>query len=351
MKLLKYYTTVFLFVFFLIPFVYGQNKQNEPQFVTDVGNVGTSAATFLEIGVGARAMAMGGAYAAVANDVSALYWNPAGIAWVDGYQVEFMHNDWIANTNFDFAGIVIPLPVIRSTIGFSYTTLDYGTDVVRTVDRPEGTGEKFSARDIAVCISIASALTDRFAFGLSGKYVNQRIWSETGSAMALDFGVFYNTMLEGLRLGASMANFGNEIQLSGRNLRNTIDTDKQVANFDRVPVNLKTGAYPLPLLFRVGISYEKTMGAFGNMLLSMDVNHPSNATESINFGFEYGFANMFYLRGGYENYKERDSINGMTLGGGVNIYKLGSTGIRIDYAWSDWGILENAQRFSVGVLF
>ena len=237
MKLLKYYTTVFLLLFFLIPFVYGQN---EPQFVTDVGNVGTSAATFLEIGVGARAMAMGGAYAAVANDVSALYWNPAGIAWVDGVQIELMHNEWIANTNFDFAGIVIPLSFIQSTIGFSFISLDYGSDIVRTVDRPEGTGEMFSASDVAVSISIASALTNRFAFGLSGKYVNQKIWNETGSAMALDFGVFYNTMLEGLRLGASMSNFGNEIQLSGRNLRNTIDPDELVANFDRVPVNLKT---------------------------------------------------------------------------------------------------------------
>jgi hypothetical protein len=335
-------------LFFLIPFVYGQN---EPQFVTDVGNVGTSAATFLEIGVGARAMAMGGAYAAVANDVSALYWNPAGIAWVDGVQIELMHNEWIANTNYDFAGIVIPLSFIQSTIGFSFISLDYGSDLVRTVDRPEGTGERFSASDVAVSISIASALTNRFAFGLSGKYVNQKIWNETGSAMALDFGVFYSTMLEGLRLGASMCNFGNEIQLGGSDLRDTIDPDEEVANYDRVPVDLKTGSYPLPLLFRVGISYENTLGAFGNVLLSMDVNHPSNATESINFGIEYGYGNMFYLRGGYQNLFERDSINGMTFGGGINIYKLGSMGLRIDYAWSDWGILENAQRFSVGVLF
>jgi len=294
---------------------------------------------------------MGGAYAAVANDATALYWNPAGIAWVDGIQVELMHNEWIINTNYDFVGIVFPLPFMHSAIGFSYITLDYGSDVVRTVDRPEGTGEIFNSRDAAVTISWAAALTDRFAFGISGKYVTQRIWSESGSAMALDFGVFYNTMLDGLRLGASMSNFGGEIQLNGRDLRRTVDPDERVSNFDRVPVNLKTGSYPLPLLFRVGISYEKATGTFGNLLIAMDVNHPSNATESINIGAEYGFGNMFYVRGGYESMLERDQINGLTIGGGVTHYRKGSVGIRFDYAWSDWGVLQNTQRFSLGVIF
>ena len=104
-------------------------------------------------------------------------------------------------------------------------------------------------------------------------------------------------------------------------------------------------------MFRVGISFERVLGDFGNILLAMDVNHPSNATESVNLGAEYGFANMFYIRGGYESLFERDRINGLTLGGGINLYRRGSMGFRVDYAWSDWGILDNAQRFSLGVIF
>ncbi len=66
---------------------------------------------------------------------------------------------------------------------------------------------------------------------------------------------------------------------------------------------------------------------------------------------EYGFRNIFFIRGGYESMFERDHINGLALGGGVNFSIDGSMVIRIDYAWSDWGILDNAQRFSLGLTF
>jgi hypothetical protein len=327
------------------------DKEGGVEFVADVSGVGTGAAAFLEIGVGARAMAMGGAYTAVANDATALYWNPAGIAWVNGVQCELAHNKWLVETYHDFAGVIFPVPRLRSTFGLSYNSLNYGDEPVRTVERPEGTGEMFSGRDISVALSYAIAFTDRFSFGISGKYVSQRIWSETGSAMAVDIGIFYNTVVKGLRLGASVNNFGSKIEMRGRHIRTIVDPDEGVENYDRVPVNYKTGEYSLPLLFRVGISYERTLGSFGKVLAAMDVCHPSFATESVNLGLEYGFANMFYLRGGYESLFERDSINGPTFGGGIDLYRRGMMGIRIDYCWSDWGVLENAQRFSMGLVF
>ena len=347
----KYTFVICALITLCIGSAWAQKEETSFQFVQDVSGVGTSAATFLEIGIGARATALGGAYASVANDVSALYWNPAGIAWIDGVQSEFMHTEWLANTSFDFVGIVVPVPMIRSSFGVSFTSLDYGEAPVRTVERPEGTGEKYGARDIAITLSYAMALTDRFSFGMSGKYISQKIWSETGTAAAIDVGIYYNTMLKGLKIGASMCNFGSEITLDGRHLTTIVDPDIQVQNFDRVPVNYKTGEYQLPLLFRVGISYERAFGSLGKALFAVDVNHPSNTTESINLGFEYGFANMFYLRSGYQNMFERDGINGLTLGGGVDYYLRGRTGIRLDYSWSDWGLLENAQRFSLGIKF
>lgn len=349
---MRKFILIALIAVFLMQFpVNAQKEDGSSGFVTDVSGVGTSAATFLEIGVGSRASALGGAYAAVANDVSALYWNPAGIAWIDGVQTELMHTEWLANTSYDFVGIVTAIPLVRSSFGVSITSLDYGESPVRTVERPEGTGEKYGARDMAIAVTYAMALTDRFSFGLSGKYISQRIWSESGTATALDVGVFYNTMLKGLKLGASMSNFGSEISLSGRHLTTIHDPDPLIENFDRVPVDYKTGSYQLPLLFRVGISYERSFGKMGKTLFALDVNHPSNATESINMGFEYGFANMFYFRSGYESMFERDGINGLTIGGGVDYYLPGSMGIRLDYSWADWGILENAQRFSLGLKF
>jgi hypothetical protein len=135
-------------------------------------------------------------------------------------------------------------------------------------------------------------------------------------------------------------------------LDNVVDPDPNVQNYDRVPVSYKTGAAQLPLLFRVGVSYEAALGRFGVATVSADVNHPSNSTESVDLGFEYGFGGMFFLRGGYQSLFEQNSISGLTLGGGVNWYTSdNSLGIRVDYSWGDWGILTNSQRFSVDIIF
>lgn len=320
-------------------------------FQTEVSNSGTNAASFLEISVGARASALGGSYVAVANDPTALYYNPAGIVWNKGIQVELMHNEWLVETNFEFAGVTMSMPFWNSSIGASITMLDYGEQPVRTETRPEGTGEKYSAMDYAVGLTFASALTPSFSFGLTGKYVRQQIWHLSGGTGAIDLGIFYSTPMKGLRLGMSISNFGGELKFDGRDLKTTVDPDPDNQNIDRVPVNLETNAYPLPQIFRAGISYSRDIGQVGSVLLTTDVMHPSNSTESINLGFEYGYAGMFFLRAGYENLYEEDSINGLTLGGGIDYYQKGKMGIRIDYAFSDWGVLESAHRFSIGLSF
>ena len=339
------YTTWILMLLFTLAGI------GSAQFETNVSGVGTNASTFLEIGVGARAQAMGGAYAALSNDPSGLYYNPAGIVWVNSPQVELMHNEWLVGTSYDFIGAIMPMPFLNSSFGINLIMLDYGEQAVRTVERPEGTGEMWDARDYAVGLTYALALTDRFSFGITGKYVSQKIWHESGSAMAIDLGIHYNTMLKGLKLGLAMSNFGNEIALEGRDLDTSVDPDDQNENIDRVPAKYTTNSYPLPLLFRFGIAYERSLGKFGNALVTVDVNHPSNSTESINLGAEYGFAGLFYLRGGYANLFEKDKINGLTLGGGIDYYQRGSMGFRVDYAFSDWGILEESHRFSLGVIF
>lgn len=321
------------------------------QFETEVSGVGTNAASFLEIGVGARAMAMGGSYVAVADDPTALYYNPAGIVWMNNVQIEVMHNEWLVGTDYDFIGATLPLPFFNSTIGVSMIMLNYGDQPVRTTERPEGTGETYGARDYAVALTWASALTNRFSFGMTGKYINQKIWNETGGTFALDLGVFYSTPVKGLKLGMSMSNFGGEISLRGRDLATTTDPDEKNLNVDRIPVSYETGSYPLPILFRAGISYQQDLGALGSMVASTDLNHPSNTTESINMGFEYGYAGIFFLRAGYENLYEQDAINGLTVGGGIDYFERGKMGFRVDYAYSDWGPLENAHRFSVGIIF
>ena len=308
------------------------------QFQTEVSGVGTNAAAFLEIGAGARAMGMGGAYAALANDPTALYYNPAGIVWLDKVQIEFMHNEWLVDTNYDFVGATMPLPFWNGSLGLSFLTLDYGSQPVRTVERPEGTGQTYSARDYAAALTFATALTQQFSFGLSVKYINQQVWNESGGTAALDLGIFYNTGISGLKLGMSMTNFGGDIRLSGRDLRSTLDPDEQNIGIDRIPVEYFTEGFPLPLYFRAGISYEMDYGNFGRVTIASDLLHPKTSTESINSGIEYGFAGVAYLRAGYENLFEENAENSFTFGGGIDYQPGGGGfGFRVDYAYSDWG--------------
>ncbi|MBI5472324.1 MAG: PorV/PorQ family protein [Ignavibacteriae bacterium] len=321
-------------------------------FKTEVDGIGTNAASFLEIGVGTRARALGGAYAAVANDASALFWNPAGIVWAGRVEVEAMHSEWFLDASHEFFGGIVPLPSISSAVGVSFVTLGFGDQPVRTVSRPEGTGETYDARDVAIGLTFASAITDRFSVGLTGKYINSRIWDVSGSAFAIDMGIFYNTQLDGLRLGFSMSNFGTNLAYGGRNLDTTVDPDEEVENFDRVPAQYKTNAYPLPLLFRVGISYQAEFGSFGSPMVTVELNHPSNAPEAINVGMEYGILDVCFLRGGFNGLFDKTAESGLTLGAGVEYFTNSSDlGFRFDYSWSEWGILGSTQSFSLGIVF
>ncbi len=322
---------------------YGQD------FVQNVSNNGTVAAAFLEIGVGARAEAMGGAYTAQAGRAEMIYWNPAGLAYMEGVAVSFTHTEWLAETSFDFFSVAAPLPFFNSVIGLSFTSLAVPEQAVRTVEAPEGTGEQYDAQDYAVNFSFSAKLIPSFSFGLTGKYISQRIWTERGNQMALDAGVFYQTPLRGLSIGSSISNFGADISLSGKNLNNIIDPDPENRGIENIPVTYKTDGAPLPQIFRFGLSYETPLPGRGNLTTAVDLMHPTGATESMNMGMEYGFNNLIFFRVGYLNRFERNSINGLTFGGGIQYTLKDRSDFVFDYAYSDWGILTKVHRLSLGV--
>ena len=199
---------------------------------------------------------------------------------------------------------------------------------------------------------LAIAITDRISTGLGVKYFYERIWHVEGSNIALDLGILYKTGLKGLQIGGSISNFGPEFALSGRDLDRVMDADGRVDRFfnnDEVPVQLKTEKYPLPLLFRFGLSYKLELDQRNSLTFATDLNHPSHSTESINLGMELKTFNALYLRAGYQSIFERGAVNGLCMGAGFIYRVLGHSTITIDYAWSDWSILDSVNRFTVGI--
>ena len=326
---------------------------NQNFYSQNVSKTGTTAASFLEIGVGAAANGMGGAFVGLVNDASALYWNVGGIATLNQYEVILVHTNWIADTRFDYAGLIIPLGDLGN-LGLSFTSLSMDDMKVRTVEQPEGTGENFSAGDIAVGISFARHLTDRFSVGITAKYIKQTIWHMNASAFAIDAGTLFRTdLLGGMTIGAAISNFGTPMRLEGRDSRYffRIDQTKQGSN-ERIPVNIELDSWDLPLYFQIGISTQAFDLDDYKLTISADALVPNNDYQSLNVGAEFSFLDYILLRGGYNSLFLQDAEGGLSFGAGVNSKMLLSTAvINFDYAYRDFGRLKNVHNFSIGIKF
>ncbi|MGB2869223.1 MAG: PorV/PorQ family protein [Bacteroidota bacterium] len=319
----------------------------------NVSKVGTTAATFLEIPVGSRAVSMGSAFVAVANDGSSLYWNPAGLARLTKREVLFAHSEWLADMNFDFAGITLPLGDFGS-LGLSFASLTMEDMQVRTVERPEGTGEMFSAGSFAVGLHYSRNLSDKFSIGLTGKYISEHIWHMQSQAFAVDIGALFTTnFFNGLKVGAIISNFGSDLQLSGRDTRtfHPIDPNKLGSN-DQIPQNLELDSWQLPLNFQFGISTNVVQSDEHVLTMAIDALHPSDNYESLNAGLEYGFEGTLFLRGGYRSLFLADHEGGTSFGVGIVASLFGSAGdARFDYSYTDYGRLKAVNVLTASVTF
>ena len=240
----------------------------------DISKVGTTAAQFLKISAGSRGLAMGNANVAIANDLSSGFWNPAGLAHLKGIQVYFENNGWLAGTDYNFVSFGFEWPRV-GVFSLSLTMLTTPDDLVRTVENPSGTGEKFNSQDMSIGLSIGKKLTDDLSLGATIKNIRQRIWHSTGQTVGVDIGVQYNTPIRNLILGASIANFGNDISLTGRDMNLSVDPDPtNQGNIEFVNAQYETDAFPLPLLFRVGPGGYLVKKENLDVLLAFDAVHP-----------------------------------------------------------------------------
>jgi opacity protein-like surface antigen len=263
----------------------------------------------------------------------------------------FTHSRWFADISYEWAGAMVNVGNL-GMIGLSVTYLDYGDMEVTTLEEPDGTGQTFSAHDMAIALSYAKNLTDRFSMGGNVKYVGQTIKNTSASALAFDVGVLFLSDVYGLRIGASITNFGTDMQLSGKDLMVAHDVAPNIeGNNDQILADLRTDDFPLPLTFKVGLGMDVVKSEAHTVTVGVDALHPKDNAEYLNVGGEYVFNNMIALRAGYKSLFLDNTEEGLTLGFGIGYDFAPNLRLQLDYAYQDMDILEKTQHFSLGIKF
>jgi len=274
-------------------------------------------ASFLNIGVGARALGMGGAYTALADDANALYWNPAGLSKLEKREFTASHAELFESTRLDF--LAYAHPTSQGTFAAGLTYLSQGKIEGRdSLGRPTA---GYDASDAAVTAAYARKL-DLAELGASVKYVRSHIGSAEAQSVAVDVGA--KRAVGDFVLGAALRNLGPGLKYD--NERND-----------------------LPLRLAVGAAYKF---AGGHAAAAEAVNGPRGAGTDVSFGGEYQALKNLYLRAGYTTQSAItggtgfDAARGMTFGLGLRNEKWS-----MDYAILPTGELGRSHRFSLGARF
>lgn len=313
--------------------------------------IATTAAQFLGISVGPRAISMGSAYVASKNDATLLFWNPGAIAQTGKTQFVFSNTQWLVGTQFRWFGGMLNIDG-ENSVGLSFTQLDYGEEEITTVAQPDGIGQYWNANDLAIAVSYARRLTDRFSMGGSVKYISQSIYNESAHTFAIDLGLLFVTSFNDMRLGVSMSNFGGELQLDGRDLLNKVDIDPNNAGTNKDLVGkLKTDSWAIPLLFRIGVAMDVIQQDNFVVTLGADALRPSDANESINAGGEIGWNDMIFVRGGYKSLFGKNNEEGLSLGAGLQYHAEGIASVEVNYSFTKFGAFGNINTIAIAVGF
>jgi hypothetical protein len=316
----------------------------------EFSKVGTGSAQFLKIDIGARSVALGGAYVAMADDIFSMYWNPAGVARMKRKSVGGSYKNYIADLNHNYVGLVLPL---NETSGLGFHAIFMNTDPIEitTIEQPRGTGTFYDYTNLAIGASYGRWMTDRLTLGATVKFCG-KAFTASANALAFDIGSLFDTGILGIRLGMSLSNFGSSMRLDGPDIDAIVDTDTGNDGNRTTPSRLRTLEWPLPLIFRMGIRMDLLGGLnphFKNernrLTAAIAINDPLDNNLRTNYGVEYEWNRLFTLRAGYYGNYDTNTL-GMTLGGGLN-FNLGGKLFIIDYAYQDFGILESVHQYSL----
>ena len=309
-----------------------------------LNKTGQTGLKFLAVGVGARAAAMGEAFTLVGDDANAVFYNPAGIAYTDKRVDAILHkNYWIADISYNAVALTCNLKN-WGIVGVTLLAADYPNSIGTMVaDNDVGyieTGD-ISAEAWSVGLVYARNLTDKFSIGGKIRHATQSLGTSMiptlvgteivgteesknqVSGLAYDIGTIFYPGFKSFRVGMSITNFSPQYKYEEEE-------------------------FQLPLTFKLGVAMD-VLDLLGDRpedmscVIDVEVVHPRDYSQRLHIGSEIWFRNMVALRGGYKfNYDEE----GLTAGIGFNV-----AGVRIDYAWSAFGVFDSVSRFSCGFAF
>jgi hypothetical protein len=324
-----------------------------PAGVVSAQKVGSTSMQFLKVMPSARAAALGEAYSVIASGAEAVHWNPAGVASVQGHQVALTYVDWIFDARQGAFAYATSLGRLGA-IGFQIQYVDFGTFEETSNERPYIndpervglTGRTFRPYSYLFGVAYSRELTDRFSLGFGAKFVHESLF-DTGNMRAMirqgvyddvdtwasgvlfDVGIRYATGFRSVEIASAIQNFGPDVTYA-------------------------VESYPVPLMFRVGISADLvgpeallgTGSPDNRVKAAFDLFHPNDYAQQAHFGIEYDFQRILALRAGYKFFYDSD---GLTLGAGLN-HAIGGVGLSIDYSYGSMGdFLPSVQRVSLGV--
>ena len=259
--------------------------------------------------------------------------------------------NWLVGSKHQFLAAQLRF-TDQDVIGVCFNLLDYGErEEITTVDQPDGTGEFWEASDLAVSIAYARNLTDRFSIGGSVKYISQKILHVNATTLAVDLGLLFKTQFNGLQIGASMRNFGGELQMQGRDLITQVDLDKEASgNNETIVSYLKTDKWPIPLTFTVGVAMPIISNKLIAMTLAGDVVRPTDNSQVLNCGADILVMKMISLRAGYQALFRETKQQGLTAGMGLKL-PIQYADIIFDYTYQEYGFFGNISTLSLTIGF
>ncbi|MCD6130692.1 MAG: PorV/PorQ family protein [Candidatus Hydrothermae bacterium] len=299
--------------------------------------VGTTSMTFLKIGVGAKQEAMGGAGVSIVHDATCLYWNPGAAPFIpSGRSIAFQANRWLAGIYHGYTGYVMNFRKYN-TVGIHLIGLH--SDYIEKTDEyhPFGTGTYFYSGDFLLGLTYARKLIDRFAFGLTAKYIHETLDTLTMSGFAIDIGTLYFVGYKNIKIGVSLSNIGPDVRPSGTYIQDGVEKHYE--------------SFSLPVMYRFGVS--------GNIIkplgLSFEIDKPTDNVEVFRIGGEYVIENMISIRAGYKLNSnlpgEQFPPSGISFGIGVAKSLGFRKELHIDYSFSSMGYAGDVHKLSMGVNF